>query len=103
MEYRRATDQGLTNQGWKDSFDAINFVDGRIGEPPIALCEVQGYVYAARLARADLAEAAGDTVTATAQRQQAKELQALFDETFWLPEHGWYALAWTTANAGSTR
>ena len=50
------TPNGLANQGWKDSFDAIRFVDGRLAEPPVALCEVQGYVYAAFLARAAIAD-----------------------------------------------
>ena len=52
VEYERATDRGLANQGWKDSFDGVSFADGTLAEPPIALCEVQGYVYAAYLARA---------------------------------------------------
>ena len=59
VEYQRSTDRGLFNQGWKDSGDGITFADGRIAQPPIALCEVQGYVYAAYLARALLAEDLG--------------------------------------------
>ena len=55
VEYRRKTGHGLANQGWKDSWDGINFADGTIAEPPIALAEVQGYVYAAYRARAELA------------------------------------------------
>ena len=51
IEYRRATDRGLINQGWKDSFDGINDATGHTADPPIALCEVQGYQYAALLAR----------------------------------------------------
>ena len=46
----RKTEHGLANQGWKDSWDGINFADGRIAQPPIALAEVQGYTYAAYLA-----------------------------------------------------
>ena len=64
VEYRRRTDRGLVNQGWKDSFDGINHADGHLATPPIALCEVQGYVYAAFQARAFLAEGDGDTVGA---------------------------------------
>ena len=45
VEYQRATDRGLANQGWKDSFDGVNFAEGWLAEAPIALCEVQGYVY----------------------------------------------------------
>ncbi|MEV6768884.1 glycogen debranching N-terminal domain-containing protein [Nocardia sp. NPDC051030] len=92
VEYRRKTDKGLANQGWKDSWDAISFADGRLAEPPIALCEVQGYVYAARLGRADIAAAYGDHATADRLRAQAAELKHRFDEAFWLPERGWYAL-----------
>ena len=46
VEYQRTSDRGLQNQGWKDSWDAVHFADGRLAQAPIALCEVQGYVYA---------------------------------------------------------
>ncbi|AYF77020.1 amylo-alpha-1,6-glucosidase [Nocardia yunnanensis] len=92
VEYRRATDRGLINQGWKDSFDGINDAAGRLPEPPIALCEVQGYVYAATLARAELAEEFGDTTTAGHLRDRAAELRTKFAEAFWLPEKGWFAV-----------
>ncbi|HEV7210866.1 MAG TPA: glycogen debranching N-terminal domain-containing protein, partial [Blastococcus sp.] len=55
VEYRRSTGVGLVNQGWKDSWDGVNFADGTLAEAPIALCEVQGYVYAAYVARSHLA------------------------------------------------
>lgn len=61
VEYERLNDRGLINQGWKDSWDGINFADGSLAEPPIALCEVQAYVYAAYMARAWMAYDAGDT------------------------------------------
>ncbi|MEV0251822.1 glycogen debranching N-terminal domain-containing protein [Nocardia sp. NPDC050712] len=93
VEYRRKTDRGLANQGWKDSWDAISFADGRLADPPIALCEVQGYVYAARLGRAALAEAFGDSAAAARLRKQAQDLRARFDEAFWMPESGCYAIA----------
>ena len=51
VEYARTSDRGLQNQGWKDSWDSMRFMDGRLAQPPIALCEVQGYVYAALIAR----------------------------------------------------
>ncbi|MEU0540843.1 glycogen debranching N-terminal domain-containing protein [Nocardia sp. NPDC005978] len=92
VEYRRATDRGLINQGWKDSFDGINDVLGHLPEPPIALCEVQGYVYAALLARADLAEEFGDGITAGHLRDRAADLRTKFAEAFWLPEKGWFAV-----------
>ncbi|NNH74989.1 amylo-alpha-1,6-glucosidase [Nocardia uniformis] len=93
VEYQRKTDRGLANQGWKDSWDSISFADGHLADPPIALCEVQGYVYAARMGRADLAEADGDDTTAARLRAAAQELKTRFDEAFWIPQRGWYALA----------
>jgi glycogen debranching enzyme len=93
VEYQRATDRGLRNQGWKDSWDGVNFADGRLAEPPIALCEVQGYVYDAYLARADLADDAGDPAGAGRWRERAAALKADFNERFWLPDRGWYAIA----------
>jgi len=93
VEYRRATDRGLVNQGWKDSWDGVNSADGRIAEPPIALAEVQGYVYAAYLARALLAEDAGDAEGAARWRARAGDLKRRFNERFWLPDRGWYAMA----------
>jgi glycogen debranching enzyme len=93
VEYERMTDRGLVNQGWKDSFDGLSFADGRLPEPPIALCEVQGYVYAAWLAGAELAEAVGAHAVATSRRLHAEELRLQFNEQFWLPEHGAFAVA----------
>ncbi|MDI3315436.1 MAG: glycogen debranching N-terminal domain-containing protein [Mycobacterium sp.] len=93
VEYQRATDRGLINQGWKDSFNGINDASGRSAEPPIALCEVQGYVYAALLSRAELADAFGDAPTAARLRERAEALRARFLEAFWLPKQGWYAIA----------
>ncbi|WP_236827901.1 MULTISPECIES: amylo-alpha-1,6-glucosidase [unclassified Blastococcus] len=93
LEYRRATDRGLVNQGWKDSFDGINDAAGHLGVAPIALCEAQGYAYAARLARAELAEAFGDQDTAQRLRARAAVLRTAFAEKFWLPDQGWFAVA----------
>jgi len=93
VEYERMTQDGLRNQGWKDSWDGICFADGRLAEPPIALCEVQAYVYAAWRAGAALAEASGDADTATRRAARAMRVASAFDEAFWLPDRGWYALA----------
>lgn len=91
VEYARMTDSGLLNQGWKDSSDGVNFADGTLAEPPIALCEVQAYVYAAYLARAQLAQ---DASPAEADRWSAKAaaFKRAFNETFWLPEREWFAV-----------
>ncbi|HYI45756.1 MAG TPA: glycogen debranching N-terminal domain-containing protein [Actinomycetota bacterium] len=91
-EYKRQTTRGLRNQGWKDSWDGINFADGRLAEPPIALCEVQGYVYAALLARASIARHLGDTARAEQLTHRAAELKSAFNERFWLPDEGWFAV-----------
>jgi glycogen debranching enzyme len=93
VEYQRATEQGLANQGWKDSFDAIFHADGKLAEGYIALAEVQGYVFAGkRLAarcalRMGLAEKAGQLAT------EAEALAARFEQAFWCEELGTYALA----------
>ncbi|MFB9723536.1 amylo-alpha-1,6-glucosidase, partial [Planobispora longispora] len=90
--YRRKTDQGLLNQGWKDSFDGINFADGTLARPPIALAEVQGYVYAAYIARAHFAEEAGDTATEQRCLERAMAIREAFNERFWLADRGYYAM-----------
>ncbi|MCW2675087.1 MAG: hypothetical protein JWR70_127 [Modestobacter sp.] len=92
VEYERATDRGLRNQGWKDSFDGVTFADGRIADTPIALAEVQGYAYAAYLARSRLAEQAGDTGAAQRWAERARDLRVAFNRDFWLPDRGWFAL-----------
>jgi glycogen debranching enzyme len=93
VEYQRATDRGLVNQGWKDSWDGVTFADGRLAEPPIALCEVQGYVYSAYLARAHLAERLGQLGAARHWLACATDLKTAFNERFWLPDRGYFAMA----------
>jgi glycogen debranching enzyme len=92
VEYMRTSDRGLRNQGWKDSHDSIRFADGRLAEPPIALCEVQGYVYAALMARSHFAHERGDDSYALALRTRAAALKARFNRDFWLEERGWLAM-----------
>jgi glycogen debranching enzyme len=92
VEYQQQTSAGLANQGWKDSWDAIRFADGRMAEPPIALCEVQAYVYAAYVARSHFAREAGDDATFERYRTKARELRLRFNEDFWLDDEGTYAL-----------
>ena len=93
VEYQRLNDQGLINQGWKDSWDGINFADGALAERPIALCEVQAYVYVAYLSRAWLAFEAGDTALGDELTERAARLKKQFNEQFWIPERGYYAIA----------
>ncbi len=92
VEYQRATDRGLRNQGWKDSWDGVNFADGRLADPPIALCEVQGYVYAAYVARAHFAREAGEDALCSRWSRRAADLRAAFNERFWLPDREWFAV-----------
>ncbi|HZW42687.1 MAG TPA: amylo-alpha-1,6-glucosidase, partial [Agromyces sp.] len=93
VEYARLNDFGLLNQGWKDSWDGINFADGTLAEPPIALCEVQGYVYAAYVARALLATIRGDDEGAASWTAKAEDLKTRFNEQFWMPDRKWFAIA----------
>src|SRR5438270_1432607 len=93
VEYARRSKLGLIHQGWKDSHDAIFHADGTSAEGPIALCEVQGYVYAAKLAAAKLAKLFGDDVRARDLSKQAKTLSRRFEESFWCDELSTYALA----------
>ncbi|HTQ04625.1 MAG TPA: amylo-alpha-1,6-glucosidase [Polyangiaceae bacterium] len=93
VEYGRRSTDGLVQQGWKDSQDSVSHSDGTLAEGPIALCEVQGYAFAARLGFARLARALGDTARADRSERLARELQTRFDEAFWRPELGMYALA----------
>ena len=80
-------------QGWKDSDDAVFHADGRLAEGPIALCEVQGYAYAARCAMARLAARLGHEALAEHQDARAASLRDQFDQQFWCDEIGTYALA----------
>ncbi|MGH9303877.1 MAG: amylo-alpha-1,6-glucosidase [Acidimicrobiales bacterium] len=92
VEYRRMTDRGLANQGWKDSFDGIRYANGRIAEAPIALCEVQAYVYGAYRARAAIARDEGDSELVERYTKKASELKVAFNRDFFLEERGWFAV-----------
>lgn len=93
VEYERLNEHGLVNQGWKDSWDGITFADGTLAVAPIALCEVQGYVYSAYIARALLARMRGDEASAAGWDRRAEELKRAFNDAFWLPDRGIFALA----------
>ncbi len=93
VEYARATQQGLANQGWKDLHDAVFHADGDLAEGPIALVEVQGYVYAALLAAANCARRLGEYDRADRLATRAEKLQQRFEEAFWCEDLGTYALA----------
>jgi len=93
VEYARMTDKGLSNQGWKDSSDSIFHRDGRLAMAPIALCEVQGYVFAAKQGAAVLAARLGDSDLSAKLAREAEELRVKFEEAFWIEEAGTYAIA----------
>lgn len=93
VEYQRRSPRGLNNQGWKDSWDAILHRDGAVAKPPIALSEVQGYVYEAKYRMASLLRLFGDPKTADKLKKEAAELAKRFERAFWMPGRGFYALA----------
>ncbi len=94
VEYERAQETGLENQCWKDSWDSMRFADGTVAQGPLAVCEIQGYVYDAKLRAARLArELWGDSAFADRLEHQAAELRERFNRDFWLEKRGHYALA----------
>jgi len=93
VEYQRQSENGLDQQGWKDSWDSVFHADGSPARGPIALCEVQGYVYAARRHVAELAEIMGDAKLAGRQREEAERLRTNFQRDFWCEDLSCYALA----------
>jgi glycogen debranching enzyme len=93
VEYYRQSPNGLTQQGWKDSYDSIWHADGALAEGPIALCEVQAYVYGAWQAAAVLTEALGQLAEADRYRSRAAKLRDRFADAFWLDALGTFALA----------
>jgi glycogen debranching enzyme len=93
IEYQRSGPHGLMNQGWKDSHDAVFHADGTLADGPIALCEVQGYVYAARRAAAQLAKTLGREPYAQQLLDSARDLRQRFEAAFWMEELGTYAIA----------
>ncbi len=92
-DYESTSEKGLINQGWKDSGDAIVNADGSLARPPIALVEVQGYVYSAKKTIAGLYRCIGETERADALEKQAQELRSRFNNDFWLAKRGFFALA----------
>ena len=93
VEFRRRTPRGLRNQCWKDSHDSISFNDGTLAKGAIAVSEVQGYVYDAKIKLADLLRTVGDRQRAGALEDEAQRLKDDFNRAFWMPEVGYYALA----------
>jgi glycogen debranching enzyme len=93
VEYARESVNGLVQQGWKDSHDSVFHDDGTLAEPPIALCEVQGYVYAAWRAAAHLAASLERGPEAADYARRAETVRARFEQHFWSEQIGSYVLA----------
>lgn len=93
VEYQRMTDRGLNNQGWKDSVDSVFHADGSLADGPIALCEVQGYVFSAKCHAARMAKSLGHDKTASKLSADAQSLQARFEDKYWSEDLGTYVLA----------
>jgi glycogen debranching enzyme len=93
VEYSRRSKDGLVNQGWKDSNDSVFHTDGSLAEPPIALCEVQAYVYGAKSQAAQLAGALGKESLGNDLQGQAEKLRRCFEDAFWCDDLSLYALA----------
>jgi glycogen debranching enzyme len=93
VEYQARSEKGLIHQGWKDSHDAVFHADGTLADAPIALCEVQAYVYGARLAAARIAESFGQSEFAEQQLLKAHRLQQKFESEFWDDNLRSYVLA----------
>ena len=93
VEYKTKSSKGLANQGWKDSQDSVFYDDGELAQDPIALCEVQGYVYDAKVRAAEMAGIFGETRLQEELRDQARALKEKFNEHFWSEEKQIYVLA----------
>ncbi|MGE3913522.1 MAG: amylo-alpha-1,6-glucosidase, partial [Chloroflexota bacterium] len=92
VEYLSRSTRGIKNQGWKDSSDSMKHRDGRQGEPPIALSEVQAYVYGAWLAAADLSDLYGEPEQAATWRQRAGDLRQRFQAEWWSEQDQFFAM-----------
>jgi glycogen debranching enzyme len=93
QEYQTRSGRGYENMGWKDAGDAVVYPDGSLVKGPKALCELQGYVFDAKLRIADGAEYFGHPERAARLRKEAAELQSRFEERFWCEDLGYYAYA----------
>ncbi|KWW17280.1 amylo-alpha-1,6-glucosidase [Peribacillus simplex] len=93
VEYHQESSKGIANQGWKDSADAVVHRNGEFAKSPIALAEVQGYVYQAKMGMASLYQAVHKQAEATLLKDEAALLKAKFNEQFWMEDKSFYAIA----------
>jgi glycogen debranching enzyme len=91
IEYGTRSSRGLRNQGWKDSWNSVCFSDGEVAEPPVAMCEIQGYAYDAKIRCSELADRVwGDPQLALELRYEAEKLFDRFNADFWIDDRGGY-------------
>lgn len=93
VEYHQESAKGIANQGWKDSGDSIVHRNGDYAKTPIALCEVQGYIYQAKIGIASLFQQVGCTEKSADLKNQANELKGLFEKAFWMDDEAFFAIA----------
>ena len=93
LEYAQTSPNGLVNQGWKDSHDSVFYEDGKLAEGSIALCEVQGYVYDAKIQASHLAKEMGDSELSNKLLEEAEVLKEKFAAAYWCEEKGTFSIA----------
>lgn len=91
QEYKTFSPVGYENLGWKDASDAVVYADGSQVKQPKGLCELQGYVYDAKIRMAEIFQALGEGARANELLRQAETLKQRFNETFWMEDEGCYA------------
>lgn len=93
VEYFQESSKGIANQGWKDSADSVVHRSGDYGQAPIALVEVQGYVYQAKTRLAPIFRTLGRSEAADRLEREAAELKERFEQAFWMEDEQYYAIA----------
>jgi glycogen debranching enzyme len=91
-EYKTRAEQGVTNQGWKDSADAVVYPDGRQVKRPIATCEEQGFAYIGKLHLSEVLWWLGEKAEARRLWHEAQELRKRFNDAFWMEDEGFFAM-----------
>ncbi|MCA0756902.1 amylo-alpha-1,6-glucosidase [Paenibacillus sp. N4] len=93
LSYHQEAELGFPNQGWKDSPNCLVHPDGRLASSPIALSEVQGYVYYAKQQLAAIFDRLGDSELGTRLRQETDLLRERFEASYWMDDDQYYAVA----------
>jgi len=92
VEYRLRSPKGLTNQGWKDAWDANMHCDGSVADTPIAPVEVQGYMYNAKYRMASVLRHCGNSHRADRRKREASDTLKRIDRNFWMPQRRYFAM-----------